>query len=134
MYWSRRITIARRRATGFTLAEVLVALTLLAVGIIGVLSAITLSQRATTTGMHRQHAALLAERVLAEAVAQPAAQLVPAEGEEGRFAWSLSFADRDHQLKLASVTIEWLDRGEAQTFELAQVFAPRQASQSAPDE
>lgn len=118
--------IIRKRDGAFTLIEVLVATTILAGGIIGVVGAFSLSDRAASRACRLRGAAEVAQRVLASAVAANAEKLQPASGSSGRFAWKLIYSDKPHDLMLASVSVTWLDRGRTETFELSRIFLPQQ--------
>ena len=108
--------------------EVLVAVTVLAAGILGVLEAFSLSLRAGVRSTRLQDAARIAEKQLQFAVVQPAEKLQADRGTEGPFTWRLGVSESQENLMRASVTVEWLERGEPQTFDLTRVFLPRRVN------
>ncbi len=75
-----------------------------------------------------QDAARIAEKQLQFAVVQPAEKLGAARGTEGMFSWRLDCTESQENLMRASVTVEWLERGQPQTFDLTRVFLPRRVN------
>ena len=61
----------RRRQAGFTLIEMVVAIVLLALGVVGALACISSATRSTSISSEYTTAALLAQQKLAEVEAQP---------------------------------------------------------------
>lgn len=113
-----------RRAQAFTLLEVLVATTLLATGIVGVLATFSLSVRAASASEHLEDAVQLASVRLELAVATPADRLRPESGNAGRYAWDVAFTDKPEGLVLATIRVTWSESGRPQTFQLSQLFKP----------
>jgi len=116
--------MAPRGRSGFTLMEVLVAMTILAVGIVGVVAALGQSVRAASSASHLEEAVEIAQNQLALAVRARADALAGGSGTTLRYRWSLGYAQKPHELSVASVTVEWLDHGQMQAYTLSQVFRP----------
>jgi prepilin-type N-terminal cleavage/methylation domain-containing protein len=108
----------------FTLLEVLVATSILAVGIVGVLAVFSLSIRAASTAEQLDTAVRLATNRLELAVAVPAGGIRPDSGSAGRFKWTVTYTDKPHRLVLATVQVTWTDGGQPQTYQLSQLFMP----------
>src|SRR6478672_6177180 len=87
-----------RRVAGFTLLEVLVATTLLATGIVGVLATLSVSVRAASAAEHLGDAVQLASGRLELAVATPADRLQPERGDSGGYGWTVAFTDKPEGL------------------------------------
>lgn len=111
-------------ANGFTLIEVVVALTILAVGILGLLSAFSLCLRTQSQTLRLAEAVCLARQQLAEVIADPAGNWQNRSGDSDRYHWSVDFAEKPCDLILASVTVSWLERGQRQQFRLCQLVRP----------
>lgn len=125
----RRVSFLERRPSragvqGFSLIEVLVAMTILATGILGVLSAFSLSGRTGNRAFRLEQAALLAERELELAMHLPSGQQ-PMTGSDGPYTWQLAYASRPHDLAVVRIEVQWLDRGQTRSFELERAFVPR---------
>jgi len=114
------------RRCGLTLLETLVALTILAAGIVGITSGISHSSRLATSSIRLQDAALTARNQLATAVAEAESLPVSSQGEHGLYTWELSFESKDHRLILATVRVSWLDRGVPRQMSLSEVYLPRE--------
>ena len=104
--------------------EVLVAMTIFAVGIVGVISGFSQALRVSSGAGKLDRAAALARRELTEAIAEYSGNAGAAEGACGQFKWRISVADRSAGLVLASIQVTWRQRGDEQTFTLSQLFAP----------
>lgn len=116
----------RRNTRVFTLIEVLVAMTILAVGILGVLGAFSVSMRAASRASRLDEAVSIARKEIELAVTARADELAPKSGSSGLYAWQLTFVRKPHNLLRASMEIKWTERGQTRTFKLSQVFEPQQ--------
>ncbi len=127
----RYISINRRSRTedirrGFTLIEVLVSVSILSFGIIGVLEAFSLSLRAGSRAAHLGEAVDVAQRELELTAVATASggDLMPQTGKSGRYNWELKLREIQHGLTLATVEVKWLERGKHDTFKLSRVLLP----------
>lgn len=102
----------------------LVAVTVLGAGIIGVIGVFTLCQRASARALHLEDAVNLAQSQMELAVAKPRDSLEPTAGSTGAYRWTLEYAEKPSGLVLATVTVTWPESGELETFRLSQVFRP----------
>lgn len=104
----------RRSRPGFTLVEMIIAATLLVVGVAGALGAIGASTRTASYASQIQTAALLAQRQLAETASQPDS-LSSGGDQEGSFDdpysnyhWKQSVEATDYpNLFKVTVTVTW---------------------------
>ena len=114
---------------GFTLVEVLVAITILAVGIVGVLAAFSQSMQVGSRAMRRDEAGAIAQRQLELATVQSVDSLHSRSGSSGPYTWTMTFQEKPHGLVRASVSVKWQERGQQQQFVLSQIYLPRGAGQ-----
>jgi prepilin-type N-terminal cleavage/methylation domain-containing protein len=121
MYWNNTI---KTYAQAFTLIEVIVALAILAFGILGVMAAFSLCTRTASDGFRLAEAVSISQRELELAVNVPLGAMEPKSGTSGLFKWKVTFVEKDHDLVLASVLVQWTRLGKLQTFHLSQVFMP----------
>jgi prepilin-type N-terminal cleavage/methylation domain-containing protein len=116
---------ARRVVRGFTLLEVLVATTVLAVGIISVMSGVSASVRASSSAAMLRGAVDLAQNQLTLAVAAPVSDGQMQSGTSGRYSWSVSYTPQDGGMILAVVTVRWSERSMERSYELSQLLISR---------
>ena len=132
--WVRHAGCASGEQRGFTLLEVIVALTILSLAIVTLIQLSSQSLRLVKTSDDYQQAAQLADRLVAGS--QPSEEAIDT-GEEGRFRWErrASLVPMPDELqppqtlqptespKLFAVTIavRW---GENQTLEMATLYIP----------
>ncbi len=105
--------------------EVLVALSILAVGIIGVLGAFSLSVRTGANAVRVDKAAAIAEWEIVRVAAAGAAAGLPPTGESGPFQWRRTVSTVKGGLSRVTVVVSWTQRGKQESFELAEVFRDR---------
>lgn len=110
---------------GFTLLEVLVSLTILGVGIMGVAAAVSVGAQRGSSGLRLGEAVATAQRELTLAITKPAGHFERTTGASGPLTWTVSYANKNHGLVAAAVEVQWREQGEARRYRLAQVFAPR---------
>jgi type II secretion system protein I len=107
------------RRIGFTLVEVLVAMTVTAVGMTAVFGALRTAGDAAGRLREQEAAERLAESHMVSLLARSARDLQPADGVEGKYTWaekveSVSVPD----VARLVVTVEWQSRGRPLRFEL----------------
>jgi len=96
-----------RKATerAFTLIEVLVGTTILGVGVVGILTTVSLSLKASGEGFRLREAVRLSERVLEETLA--GSDGISSAGEEGIYKWNVAQRGSFHETVLTAVTCTW---------------------------
>ena len=112
-----------RGQDGFTLLEILVAMMILSVGIVGALRVFTLSLRTGTQASRLGRATEIAQRELALISAAPGAAMGQT-GSEGAYTWQTKQVDLPEGLVGVSVAVKWSQRGKPQTFALSQIATP----------
>ncbi len=110
---------------GFTLLEVLVAMSILASGIVGVLVTVSGCMRAMSRGERLLAAVSLASRLLEESVATIEEASHEETGQERAFTWRVSAAPKSDLLRVITVGVQWTERGQTITYQLSQLLAAR---------
>lgn len=115
---------ADRRSGGFTLVEVLVALTLTAVILPVAMRGVSLSTAAAGHARRLTEAAFLGETEMAELVASRSWQRADLSGDFGDagypdYRWSAAVRNwEEGELQQLDVTVTWLERGGERSFTL----------------
>jgi len=113
-----------------TLMEAVVAMSIFAVGVVGLLGVFTSSVRAYRDNERREQAVEIAQRKLTAVVACVAGAAEDGEGREGAFSWKCNVQPRAEGLTLGTVEVRWQERGRTERFELSELhFARREAAQ-----
>jgi len=110
---------------GFTLIEVLVALTILASGILGVLEAFSLCIQTSSHAYRLKEAADLARKELELATLEKPEISEIRSGTQGQYTWTMSFQDKECDLVLAGAVVNWSEKGQMQTFTLSRIILPQ---------
>lgn len=117
---------SRCRSAAFTLIEVIVAMTIFAAGILGVVASLSMSTRAGGAALRQAEAARLAQNRMELATLVAEDEMQAERGEEGPYRWRLSYDGGDRGLMLAEVVVEWDEPRGPEAFTLRQLFLPRQ--------
>lgn len=117
---------ATRPARGFTLVEVLVALTIFSVGVLGVLAGLSLAGRAGGHGENFARAAAICEQQIQQAALPASPNLAAKRGSTDRYTWKLEYHRLPHGLARASVTVNWLQNGQPEELQLHRLIRLRQ--------
>ncbi len=115
--------MARGDHKAFTLLEVLVASTILGIGILGVLGAFSISMRASSRAMRLDEAVTIAQREMELTTSAGMAAMGPRKGNQDIFQWTVDLADRPDGLTMAAVSVTWPQRGQMQQYRLAEIFS-----------
>lgn len=126
---SRRIY----KSKGFSLVEMLTALTIFGLGVLGTMEVFSVSLRSTSASLGYTHAALLAQQMMEETIAE--GDLMPWE-DSGDFgadhpghSWILEITEtEDLDLYEVEVVVTWSDRGRDKEYTLITLAAERQSS------
>lgn len=118
--WPTRCNRSRgASAGGFTIVEVLVAMTVTGIGLVSVFGALRMASDVTDRIRNEQTAQLLAESHMTRLLCCPAEQLADDEGEAGKFTWQETVgASRVPDVAEVTVTVGWQHRGRKFSFEL----------------
>ncbi len=109
-------------ARGFSLIEILVSMTILAVGILGILGGFSLGARVGARTQRIQEAAAIAERELKLASVSLPDGLQAATGSQGLYKWELKFINLREALVRATVEVGWHERGNPERFTMSQII------------
>ena len=125
------------RTRGFSLIEIVVALGLLATGLIGVIRLFPVGLRASKRSEVVSKAALLAQQQLEELKLKGYAALVadppqvPLSGASGKYQWSLVVASVDapglptpNELRAVTITVQWPEGGQQRSTAVTTYVAP----------
>jgi prepilin-type N-terminal cleavage/methylation domain-containing protein len=114
-------------ARGFSLIEVLVAMTVFSVGVLGVMGTLSLSARTAGESTRLWQAVELAENQMEMAVSGIlSSRETMQSGTSDAYQWVLRFDEKPNDLLLASVQIRWMERGERREFQMSRLFRPRE--------
>ena len=119
--------IAGKKVKSFTLIEVVVAMTILAAGILGIMGAISLCIQTNSRAFRLEKAVDLARKEL-NLSSLCKSNLENQTGSEGIFTWSVSFQKKEYDLVVASAVINWSEKGKAQTFTLSRILLPQESN------
>ena len=111
------------RSEAFTLVEVLVALTVFAFGLVGVVQALRTAGHAARHVEDLQRAALLAERHLVTFMIEPTLEVGEERGQfptpDQRFGWERITRTTPHErLAEVHITVRWREQGREQAYVL----------------
>lgn len=112
------------RTTAFSLVEILVALTILSVGIVGILGVFSLGIRAAGKSDRSMQALELAESKL-ELAASAATWAVRNETQsQDGLEWTMVTQDAPKGLQVTSIEVSWTERGKSQLIRLSRLYLP----------
>jgi len=114
----------RKNDRAFTLVEVLVALTIFSVGVLGVLGAIAKSSNIASRTQRLDGAVMLANIRLEEAICVPVDKLQARQGQEDRYTYAISMENRPGGLMMAKIIVQWLEGGNTQEYSISKIFLP----------
>ncbi len=110
---------SRNRCRGFTIVEVLVAMSVTAIGLMAVFGALRTANDAAGRIRDEEAAQLLAERRLTALLAEPLEQMGTRKGSESKFDWEEKVrSSRQPKVGEIVVTVRWLHQGRPFAFEL----------------
>jgi type II secretory pathway pseudopilin PulG len=104
--------------------EVLVATTILAVGIVGVMDGFSQSMRAGSKASRLEGALDIAQKQVKLAEASCRDDLKALVGSLGQYSWQMAVTDKPHGLVLVSVEVTWLQESQMQSVVLSEVISP----------
>jgi len=113
-----------KRRAGFTLLEVLVALLVLSVGLMGAMGALVLANRTARDAAKLQEAVRYAERELTLATQVAENQVQNKIESQGQFTCNVAYENKPYGLYLATATVRWSQRSQLQSYQLSKVFRP----------
>jgi len=128
--FSTRDIRASRGVQAFTLLEVIVAMAIVSMGVVGILGAFSLSNRAASQCSRLEKATAIAQKELEVVTTVPVDQLESASGASGQHEWTMTLSNKPYGLVMASVIVKWRDRGEVMSYQVSRVFLPRGRSAS----
>lgn len=118
-----------RFQAAMTLVEVIVALSILSGGIIGVAGTFSMCSRAGSLNLRLGEAAMIAERELRLAVATAGDSSRAFSGESDLHKWNITFEDMSHGLVRVTVAVSWAQQGRDREFTLSEIFLPAQTGE-----
>jgi len=127
------MSIRIRKTKAFSLVEMLAALSIFGLGVIGTMEVFSTSIRSTSASLGYTNAALLARRVMEETIAEGVLMDWEDSGDFGlehpNHSWTLTVTEtEDLDLYQADVVVTWSDRGTDKEYTLTTLLADRQSS------
>jgi prepilin-type N-terminal cleavage/methylation domain-containing protein len=122
--------IRNRRSGGYSLVEMVAALTIFGVGVLGMLELFTTCLRSTSASLGHTHAVYLAQGLLEEVMVEGGLYATSDSGDFGneypRHSWTYEIEDTDQTgLMQVRVTVTWDERGREKEFVLTTLVAER---------
>ena len=124
--------IHKRRAPsgGFSLVEMIAALTIFSLGVLGTMEVFTTCLRSTSSSLGYTHAVFLAQQVLEETIAEGALYAGSDSGDFGddypQHSWTCDIEETDQTLLIeVRVVVTWTERGREKEFALTTLVADR---------
>lgn len=117
--------MAARESAGFTLIELMVALVIVAVGVITLSGVQTRASRDVHATGRRTSALALAEERIEVARSAGYSNAVSANGTSGGMSWDTRVTTVDVELRSVTVTVTWNEAGTSQSVQLMTLLALR---------
>lgn len=122
--------IRNRWSGGYSLVEMVAALTIFGVGVLGMLELFTTCLRSTSASLGHTHAVYLAQGLLEEVMVEGGLYATSDSGDFGneypRHSWTYEIEDTDQTgLMQVRVTVTWDERGREKEFVLTTLVAER---------
>ena len=112
------------RETGFSLLEVIVAMTIFSTAVLGIVTAFSQATRASGEARREVAAVRLAEAKLLESTRVERGAMTDAVGEDEAGAWSVVYQRRSDGLGRVDVTVEWGSTAGPEEVTLYELFPP----------
>jgi len=114
------LPVSRRRAVrGFTIVEVLVAMTVTSVGMLAVFTALRMAHSTAGLISEQQQAQQLAQRHMTSLLVEPIERMGAQTGQTGRFSWQHAIRrTKDPDLAEIVVSVRWAHQSQRREFQL----------------
>jgi prepilin-type N-terminal cleavage/methylation domain-containing protein len=113
-------SVSMSKHNGLTLIEVLIALTILSVSVLGIVQSISVCSQNATKALRLAEATEVARREMVLAV-MAATGGSPAAGGDGVYQWKVKKTEKGKDLLLISVTVSWAEKGSLRDFSLSRI-------------
>ena len=113
-----------RRTGGFSLLEVIVAMTIFATGVLGIITAFGQAVRVSSAGLREMDAVRVAERLLLEATRVSDGALNDFGDEEAGVRWTVAYQRPAEGLAQVDVTVFWKAGDREEELVLRELFRP----------
>lgn len=109
----------QRAGRGFTIVEVLVAMTVTGVGLLAVFTALRMAHSTAGLISDEQQAQQLAQRHMTSLLVEPIQRMGVQTGQTGRFSWQHAIRrTKDPDLAEVVVSVRWAHQGQQRKFQL----------------
>ena len=120
----------RRRSGGYSLVEMVAALTIFGIGVLGTMELFTTCLQSTSASLSHTQAVYLAQGLVEEVIAEGELYATSDSGDFGqeypRHSWSYDIEDTDQVgLMLLRILVTWNERGREKEYVLTTLVAER---------
>jgi len=121
---------SRRRSEGYSLVEMIAALTIFSLGVLGTMEVFTTCLRSTSSSLGYTQAVFLAQQVLEETIAEGTLYPGDDSGDFGddypQHSWTCEIEETDQTgLMEVRVAVTWTERGREKEYALTTLVADR---------
>ena len=124
-----------RAAKGFSLAEMMAAVTIFGLGVLGTLEVFTVSLQSTSSSLNYTQAVMLAQSLMEETIAEGDLSEGETTGDFGegypQHSWALEIVETDTSgLYQVTASVMWTERGKDKEFSLTTLVGERSGGRS----
>lgn len=124
------VRAATRRRKGYSLIELVAALTIFSIAVLGAMEVFSVCLRSTASSLGYTHAVFLCQGLLEETIAESSLTIGSDTGDFGtsyeQYSWSREIEDTEQNgLTRVHVVVNWTERGREKEYTLTTLVAER---------